>query len=154
MIKYITLLLTTFLCFSCATKKNANPENSTVTEIYQGVLGGAGEEGIDEGTQIIQSEEEWNSFLMKLNAVNPVSDRFTTEIDFSNKNVIIAADRVRSTGGFSIKLNKVENSKDEIIFNVERIGPKPSDMVASVITQPIHIILINKTNKKIVFVTK
>ncbi|AUC14635.1 hypothetical protein BTO06_05550 [Tenacibaculum sp. SZ-18] len=123
-------------------------------DLYQGSLHGAGEEGLAEGTLVIKSATDWESFLNKINSVNNISGQFNSIIDFSKNYVIVAVDSVRSTSGFSIKLTKAQDEKDKLIINVTNKGPKPTDMVAMALMQPIDIIVINKTNKKIIFVTK
>ena len=150
----VTLFFSLFL-MACSNKSvNQSHQESTVVNVYQGVLNGAGEEGLEEGNLIIASNEAWQTFLEKLNSVNNVSGQFNSTIDFSKNNVIVAVDRVRNTSGFSIKLEKAQEENDQLMFSVLKNGPSPTDMVATVITQPIDIIVINKTNKKIVFVTK
>ncbi|MCH2033210.1 MAG: protease complex subunit PrcB family protein [Tenacibaculum sp.] len=123
-------------------------------DLYQGALYGVGEEGLTEGTLVIKSATDWESFLNKINSVNNVSGQFNSTIDFSKNNVIVAVDRVRNTSGFSIKLNKAQSDSDQLVINITKKGPGPTDMVATAMMQPIDIIVINKTNKKIVFVTK
>lgn len=150
----VTLFFSLFL-MACSNKSvSQSHQESTVVNVYQGVLNGAGEEGLEEGNLIIASNEAWQTFLEKLNSVNNVSGQFNSTIDFSKNNVIVAVDRVRNTSGFSIKLEKAQEENDQLMFSVLKNGPSPTDMVATVITQPIDIIVINKTNKKIVFVTK
>ncbi len=153
--KFIIALCVSLVTLSCANKNmsQANQENKIIN-LYEGNLGGAGSEGFKKENLVIQSEEDWKMFTEKLNSVNKISNYFDSKIDFSKKSAIIAVDHVRSSGGFSIKLTKANEEKESLEFNVITKGPKPTDMVASVMTQPIHIILIDKTNKKIIFVEK
>ena len=140
---------------ACSNKSvSQSHQESRVVNVYQGVLNGAGEEGLEEGNLIIESKEAWQTFLEKLNSVNNVAGQFNSTIDFLKNNVIVAVDRVRNTSGFSIKLEKAQEKNDQLVFSILKKGPSPTDMVATVITQPIDIIVINKTSKKIVFVTK
>lgn len=153
--KHIIALTVILFSISCSKKvKPKENQQQEMIEIYSGNLFGAGEEGFKKENIHIQSEKEWNNFLAKLNSVNNVSGQFKEGIDFSKKDAIIAIDDVRNTGGFSIKINKVINKKDVLEVFVTKKAPGPTDMVAAAIMQPIHIILINKTNKEIVFVEK
>ena len=129
------------------------PENTEggFTSLAKGNLFDAGEEGFKKEYIIISSKEEWNSFLSKIDTTNKVSDTFENTIDFSKENVIVAIDKVRNTGGFSIEIIEVVNTDEETIIKLETKGPKPTDMVVTAIIQPYHIIKIKKTNKKIKF---
>ncbi len=153
--KLFSLALTLVFYFSCSQKViDHTNEQQMITNIYQGSLTGAGEEGFTKENIVIQNIEDWNSFLTKLNSVNKVSDRFQSAIDFSKKSVIIAIDDVRNTTGFTIKVTEVLPKSKNVEVVVKKQGPKPTDMVGMAITQPIHIITINKTDKKILFVEK
>ncbi|MFY7672529.1 protease complex subunit PrcB family protein [Tenacibaculum sp. MEBiC06402] len=152
--KFAISLFFSVIILSCSNKTVGQSNQNTFIDLYQGTLHGAGEEGLKEGTLIMKSTEAWESFLSKLNSVNNVSGQFNSTIDFSKNNVIVAVDRVRSTSGFSIKLSKAQEESDQLVINVTKKGPSPTDMVATAITQPIDIVVINKTNKKIIFVTK
>ncbi len=152
--KFIFSLFFSFLILSCSSKSMGQTSQINFIDLYQGALYGAGEEGLTEGALVIKSVTDWESFLNKINSVNNVSGQFNSTIDFSKNNVIVAVDRVRNTSGFSIKLNKAQSESDELIINITKKGPGPTDMVATAMMQPIDIIVINKTNKKIIFVTK
>ena len=152
--KFIFSLLFSLLILSCSNKSMSQTSQNNFIDLYQGALYGVGEEGLTEGTLVIKSATDWESFLNKINSVNNVSGQFNSTIDFSKNNVIVAVDRVRNTSGFSIKLNKAQSDSDQLVINITKKGPGPTDMVATAMMQPIDIIVINKTNKKIVFVTK
>ncbi|CAL2065211.1 protease complex subunit PrcB family protein [Tenacibaculum sp. 190524A05c] len=153
--RFVIIIFVSLLTLSCANKTMGQTDRENkIVNLYEGTLTGAGAEGFEKGNIIIQSQEAWQSIVNKLNSVNEVTSQFNSTIDFSKNNVIIAVDRVRSTSGFSIKLSKAQEQKDMLELNVLTKGPGPTDMVATVITQPIHIILIHKTDKKIVFVEK
>ncbi len=154
--KFLSITLSLFFYFSCSQKVvNNNMETQqTIVNLYEGVLTGAGEEGFTKENIVIQSVEEWKSFLLKLDTVNKVSEAFQTNIDFSKKSVIVAIDSVRNSTGFTIKINEVLQKSNALEIVIKQSGPKPTDMVGMAITQPIHIVTINKTDKTIVFVEK
>ncbi|CAM1340574.1 protease complex subunit PrcB family protein [Tenacibaculum amylolyticum] len=150
-ISIIVLLLN----ISCINKKvHENMQQSEITTVYKGSLFGAGAEGFTKENIVIRTEKEWQEVLNKLNTTNNVSEQFKGTIDFTKNNVIIAVDNVRNTGGFSINIDEVLDKKDATEISVVTKGPGPSDNVIMAITQPIHIVLINKTNKEIVFLEK
>ncbi|WP_442266791.1 protease complex subunit PrcB family protein [Tenacibaculum sp. ZS6-P6] len=153
--KLLSLILSFFIYLSCSTKVNNNIEKQQVmTNLYEGTLTGAGSEGFKKENIVIQSIKDWESFLLKLNSANNISEGFETNIDFSRKNVIVAIDNVRNTTGFTIKINEVLEKNKTLEIVISSNGPKPTDMVGMAITQPIHIVTINKTDKNIIFVEK
>ncbi|CAM1367501.1 conserved hypothetical protein [Tenacibaculum sediminilitoris] len=153
--KIIFSILCGLLLTSCPNKNmNDNQETKEIVHLFEGNLLGAGEEGLKKENFIISSEKEWKEFLNKINRINKVSSKFEPSVNFSTDMVLIAIEEVKTTGGFGIKVAELEEEKEKINVIVERIGPKPTDMVIMVITQPINIVKIKKTNKEIIFVEK
>ena len=144
--KTFILIIFSFILVGC-------PENTEVefTSISKGNLYGAGEEGFGKENIIIASKEDWKSFLLKIDKVNKTSETFEKEINFSKEKIIVAIDKVRNTGGFSIEIESAIQSGKEIIFKVRTLGPKPTDMVTTAIMQPYHIVKIKTTKKNIKF---
>ncbi len=143
---FITLIFS-LLLMGCP--KN---EEGGFTSISKGNLFGAGSEGFKKGNIIISSKEEWKSFLSKVDTTNKVSETFENAIDFSKEMIVVAVDKVRNTGGFSVEIIEVVKEGDTLLIKVKSEGPKPLDMVTQAIVQPYHIVKINKTNKKIKFI--
>lgn len=144
--KIILTIFFSFLMSSCP----ANQETDTMTSIYQGSLKGDGSEGFAKQNIVINSTAEWQYFLTKI----AVDNQFKDVIDFSKQTVLIAIDSKRNTGGFSIAISKKIEKEGKLQVTITSEGPKPTDMVTMALTQPIHIVKINKTNKEISFVTK
>jgi hypothetical protein len=142
---FITLIFSVMLV-SC-------PQNQkeSFTTISKASLFGAGEEGFKKENIIISSNKEWNSFLLKLDSTNKISDKFQSTIDFTKEMVVVAVDGVKNSGGFAIEIVDAEVNKENILLTIKTTGPKATDMVAAVMLQPYHIIKINKTDKKIKF---
>lgn len=146
----ISLIILSFVLTGCPQNKLRQNSNDFVI-LYKGTLHGAGEEGFKEENRIINSEKEWKDFLLKLDSTNKISDAFGGEINFSENSVIAVFDSVKTTGGYSIMVSRLEVKNDELIVYIEKTGPKPTDMVTMVIEQPFHIIKIGKTAREIVF---
>lgn len=121
------------------------------TSLSKGSLFGNGAEGFKRENLVISSKKEWKSFLSKIDTTNKVSKTFENTIDFSKEMVLVCMDKVRNSGGFSVEIMEVTQEKDTVFIKIKRKGPKPMSMVPTVITQPYHIVKINKTNKKIKF---
>jgi len=127
-------------------------EQGGFTSLSKGNLFGAGEEGFKKENIIISSNEEWKSFLLKIDTTNKVSETFENAIDFSQDMIIVCIDKVRNTGGFSIEVIDIVNEGDTFLVKVKSTGPKPMDMVTSAIMQPYHIVKISTTSKEIKFI--
>jgi hypothetical protein len=127
-------------------------EEGGFTSLSKGSLFGNGAEGFKKENIVISSKEEWKFFLSKMDTTNNVSKTFENTIDFSKEMVIVCIDKVRNSGGFSIEIIEAVTESDTFLIKVKTKGPKPMDMVTSVMMQPYHIVKIKKTNKKIKFI--
>ncbi len=146
--KIILTIFFSFLMSSCP--NNNNQETAEIISIYQGSLKGDGSEGFTKQNIVINSRAKWQDFLAK----TTVDTQFKDAIDFSKQIVLVAVDSKRNTGGFSIEISKTVKKESKLHVTILSEGPKPTDMVTMALTQPIHIVKINKTSKEIVFVTK
>ena len=90
-------------------------------------------------------------FLTKVDATNKVSKKFKKSINFSKETIVVAVDKVRNTGGFSIEIIEVLVERNSVLIKVKSTAPKTFDMVTMAVMQPYHIIKIKNTNKKIKF---
>ena len=146
--KIILTIFFSLLMSSCPS--NNNQETAAMISIYEGSLKGDGSEGFTKQNIVINSTAEWQDFLTKTS----VDSQFKDAIDFSQKTVLVAVDSKRNTGGFSIEVSEIIKKEGKFQVTISSEGPKPTDMVTMSLTQPIHIVKINKTSKEIVFVTK
>lgn len=151
--KVFVTFLFTFLMLNCSNKvMKPVSQEETFTKLYEGSLPGAGEEGFIKENIVIKSESDWKVFCEKLKSSDFIYNRLSSaDIDFSKKTAIIVVDAVRNTGGFSIKVNKIQEDENALNVYIQRTSPSPQGMAIMVITQPIQIITIDKTKKKIVF---
>ena len=129
------------------------PKNveGSFTNISKGNLFGNGSEGFIKENIVISSKSEWLLFLTKVDATNKVSKKFKNSINFSKETIVVAVDKVRNTGGFSIEIIEVLIEKNRLLIKVKSTAPKTFDMVTMAVMQPYHIIKIKNTNKKIKF---
>lgn len=138
---------------SCPNKNTKEVQENQIVNLFESALFGSGDEGLQKENFVISSQEEWKEFLDKIDTTNKVSDRFESAIDFSKETVLVAVDGVKNTGGFGIKILDLKEEKDKVLITVTRKGPeKANTMVTMIITQPINIVKIKKTDKEIVFV--
>ncbi|MFD2541188.1 protease complex subunit PrcB family protein [Lacinutrix gracilariae] len=144
----LVLSILTFNCNSDNTTTNSEEEVAS-TLISKDNLYGNGDEGIAEQNMVIQNQTDWNNLLTQIDAVNTTSHTFTeTDIDFSEYTIIAVFDQIRGNGGHSIDLN-ITSNQEVITVTVTHINPAGN--AATVITQPYHIVKIEKSNLPIYF---
>lgn len=118
--------------------------------VGKGALFGGGQEGISEMSEVIRTAEEWLKLKEKMNSVNMITKEFQDKtLDFEREMILVCFDKLRGSGGYEIEFADVQESKTEIIAIIRKKGP--SEMAASVMTQPFHIIKIPGSAKKVVF---
>lgn len=152
----ILVVFLTPMVLSCGAQKKAVEEMTEHIEqtelilvqhdiVAHGALYGGGEEQIQESTEVINTPQEWEALKAKMNSINNVSEGFKIrEIDFDNYTVIACFDKVRPSGGFSIKVKTITESATQITVYLDRTTPEMP--ATSVLTQPYEIVLIEKTN--------
>ncbi|MBU2940725.1 protease complex subunit PrcB family protein [Lacinutrix sp. C3R15] len=144
----IVLSILTFNCNSDNNTTNTEQEISS-TLISKDNLYGNGQEGITEQNMVIQNQTDWNNLLTQIDAVNNTTNTFTeTDIDFSQYTIIAVFDQIRGNGGHSIDLNITTNQE---IITVTIIHINPEGGATTVITQPYHIVKIEKRDLPIYF---
>jgi len=150
----ISIFLVSIVLSGCPDNNNSNKsvQEMTFETIYKDNLYG-GTDIFEPKNFLFNMQDEWKSFLTKLDTENKVSDQFDTSIDFSKYTVVAIIDELRNTGGFSIEVSKIIDNKEQIMIMVKNLSPQPTDMVTMTINQPFHIIKINKTDKEIAFIS-
>ena len=135
--------------------KTLKKEEIVFNTISKGVLFGNGIEGILEEKFTIKNEKQWQVFLNKINSVNNVSSSFSEiNINFSNHNIICVFDTIRNTGGYAIEIERVFVEKKNLNIVYNKKEPGPMEMVTTIITQPYHIVKIQKRGEDHKFITK
>ena len=155
------LILCTFLLvlLGCSStiqsSKTLNKEEIVFSTISKGTLFGNGIEGILEEKFTITNEKQWQVFLNKINSVNNVSSSFSEiNINFSNHNIICVFDTIRNTGGYAIEIERVFVEKKNLNIVYNKKEPGPMEMVTTIITQPYHIVKIEKRGEDHKFINK
>jgi len=135
--------------------KTLKKEEIVFSTISKGTLFGNGIEGILEEKFTIKNEKQWQVFLNKINSVNNVSSSFSEiNINFSNHNIICVFDTIRNTGGYAIEIERVFVEKKNLNIVYNKKEPGPMEMVTTIITQPYHIVKIEKRGEDHKFITK
>lgn len=135
--------------------KTLKKEEIVFNTISKGVLFGNGIEGILEEKFTITNEKQWQVFLNKINSVNNVSSSFSEiNINFSNHNIICVFDTIRNTGGYAIEIERIFIEKKNLNIVYNKKEPGPMEMTTTIITQPYHIVKIQKRGEDHKFITK
>tara|TARA_R110002072_G_scaffold148769_1_gene296349 strand:- start:110 stop:589 length:480 start_codon:yes stop_codon:yes gene_type:complete len=151
---FCVLFLTMLGCNSTKSKVSSNKiEEVAFQKIAKGSLFGDGIEGISESRFAITNGKAWGKLQNNMNKENNVSSSFKEEsIDFSTEMLVCVFDKVRSTGGISISIDKISIENDSIKINYSNQKPAPGEMVTTVITQPYHIVKTQKRKGVLVFI--
>jgi len=147
------LIIATITLFSCNTNKEivkeaSAPEPLTFTKLNSGTNGDFPEKIYKVITDQNTYNEIWGKAFAKF-----TNQQRPANIDFETKMVVLVASGMQRSGGFSIKVNSVEETKSAIIVNVENSKPGESCMTTSVITFPYEIIELKKSTKMVTFKT-
>ena len=148
-----------FVVLGCSStiqpSKTIKKEEIVFNTISKGTLFGNGIEGILEEKFTIKNEKQWQVFLNKINSVNSVSSSFSEiNINFSNHIIICVFDTIRNTGGYAIEIERVFVEKKNLNIVYNKKEPGPMEMVTTIITQPYHIVKIEKRGVDYKFINK
>jgi len=125
------------------------PYDVAYTLVAKGSLYGNSAEGISELALVITNDISWLDLMEAINSYNDHSHQFEeTEIDFNDYQLLVAFEEVKPNGGWSIDIMKVTEQELQIEVKIENLQ---TGNLASVHTQPFHIIKILKSDKPVVF---
>lgn len=103
----------------------------------------------DEQTQksdfVIKDQSEWIPILQKISVELPAP------IDFSRDMVIAVFQGEKSTGGYSIEIDRIIEKENSIEVSVLETSPGPGCMVTQAFTSPYHVVKIKKSDKEVKF---
>ena len=147
MTKFTLIILTSLFAFGCSTPNDYSNMADVDSElISKGDLSGIGTEVISNQYFSFTNQTEWDNFISQIDVTNEVSSGFSEQnIDFSEYVVIAVIDQVRNTSGYSIDL-EISTNYEKIFIGSNLSSPSPDGVVATVISQPYHIVKIAKTN--------
>ena len=68
------------------------------------------------------------------------------EVDFTREMVIVATLGPQRTGGYSIRIAKVEATRDKLRICLERRTPRPNSRVIQVLTAPYEFVAVPRSD--------
>ena len=145
----ITLFSFLFLLTSCSNDNNSNQSDVSFSTVVQKDLSPSDQKPIAETKVVITDAQAWNAFITKISVVNEESKYFIdTNIDFTKFQIIAVIDQKYLNGGHTIDITKIAENKNNIYVKVEKLH---TGNIATVLTQPYHIVKIAKSSKKVIF---
>lgn len=136
----IVFLLIACVVFSCKTTK-IESENPLYEVLAERSTGGA-------QIKFYEIISEANEFKMIKN--DPAFRKKIKPTDIDSANFVILSAGEKNTGGYSIGIDKVEETDKNIIITVKEEGPKSGEIVTESLTTPFTIVKIN-SKKEIIF---
>ena len=144
----ILLILSLFFITSCNDDENNTFQSVEITPILigQGSLSGNNAENISQSNLVINNQSDWQNLMTQMDSYNNVTSAFSeTNIDFGNFQIIAIFLEVKPTG-WGITITNITENENNIVMSTEE-----QEGVATVISQPFHIVKIPINNKPIVF---
>ena len=92
---------------------------------------------------VIQTQQEWDDLCSSSDAPG---------IDFSSNIVLAVYMGERFTGGYHIEITNISESVFYIRVYIRETSPSPDQLVTMALTQPHHIVKLNRIPKIIVFI--
>jgi len=102
----------------------------------------------ERGDYIIQTQQEWDDLWQKTYGASLEAP----DTNFSSTIILAVYMGVRATGGYRIEITNIGENEEHIRVHIRETRPSPFDMVTMLITQPYHIVTLNRIPKLIVFI--
>ncbi|WP_163399806.1 protease complex subunit PrcB family protein [Flavobacterium fluviatile] len=139
--KKVISVLAVFLLLSCGAKKRSD-SNSPLYEILTQQSSGGG------NIRFFEILTEPNEILMLQN--DPLLKDKMKHDDITNSNYVILNMGEKNTGGYSIGIEKVEETDKNIIITVKENIPAEDGMVMQVISYPYTVVKIHSKKEIII----
>ena len=97
---------------------------------------------------IIQTQQEWDDLWQKTYG----SSLEAPDINFSSNIVLAVYMGERSTGGYRIEITNIGENEEHRRVYIRETRPSPFGGVTLALTQPYHIVKLNRIPKLIVFI--
>ncbi|MGB0887377.1 MAG: protease complex subunit PrcB family protein [Vicingaceae bacterium] len=142
-----TILVLIIFQLSCNCTKNAKPTTSNLS--FTELKSGNASDYNNAETIKINTKEEFKPVWEKCYAKYDRKPALP-EIDFNTNMLVVIALGERNSGGYSLQVEKVIESKNTITITATETKPGVNCASASVMVYPFQIILLPKNNKKVV----
>jgi hypothetical protein len=138
--KKVISILTVFVLVSCGTTKTS--DSKALYEVLTEQSDGGG------NIKFFEILTEPNEIKMLEN--DPLLKDKMKQDDINNSNFVILNMGEKNTGGYSIGVEKVEETDKNIIITVKEKSPAPDAMTMQVITYPYTVVKVNSKKEIII----
>lgn len=148
--KYLTISLLVFL-FSCkASEKETlvgvQGKNVEFIILKEGTNSGFKDNRFYLITEQVELKSAWDSIFVNHMQKDPLP-----KVDFKTNEVYLIAMGEQTSGGYTIKVESVIETKKEVIINVIKSKPGKSCMTTSIMTYPYQLFMFSEKNKTVRF---
>jgi len=98
---------------------------------------------------VLKSEKEWAEFW-KQHAATSTGLKQPT-VDLSKEMVVAVMMGRRNTGGYSVRIEQVEESTETIKVSYSEREPKPGGMTLQALSAPFHMVAVAQSQKPVTF---
>ena len=140
--KKVISVLIVFVLISCGAKKTADSGSKVLYEVLTEQSDGGG------NIKFFEILTEPNE--IKMLESDPLLKDKMKDDDISNSNYVILNMGEKNTGGYSIKVEKVEETDKNIIITVKEVNPAADAMTMQVITYPYTVVKVHSKKEIII----
>ena len=97
------------------------------------------------GNQVIKTKAAWKALAKELRLEK------IPKIDFEKHMLVAVFMGRKNSGGYAIKVEKVEEKAGKIVVTVKRQTPPPGGMVTMALTGPYQIVKMPVSDKEVIF---
>ena len=140
--KKVISVLIVFVLISCGAKKTADSSSKVLYEVLTEQSDGGG------NIKFFEILTEPNE--IKMLESDPLLKDKMKDDDISNSNYVILNMGEKNTGGYSVKVEKVEETDKNIIITVKEVNPAADAMTMQVITYPYTVVKVHSKKEIII----
>lgn len=129
-----------------------NPPKSGLTIGFQTISRGYYSGHKSPAYYVMVNEDEWREVWNQHDSIHYPQDPLP-EVNFSETIVIAVFMGEFNTGGYGIEIKEILNINQLIVVKVEKTFPGEGCILTEALSQPYHIVKINKIDKEITFET-
>ena len=151
--KHIFFILVTSFLFSCKTTQTISsvattPQLIPFVELSTGINGDFSKKK----NTIITNQKEYNTAWAA--AFSRFSDQpKPAQIDFKNKIILLVTMGEKNSGGYTIKIDSIEENEKNIIVTILETSPGKGCITTSMMTYPYQMVEVKNSNKEVIFKT-
>ena len=124
-----------------------NPEPIRILRDWQG-----SQCGVSQARQlVVRDPGEWKT-IWKQMAATREPEPPAPEIDFEKEMVVGVFLGEKPTGGYTVRITRLRSIPEGVEVQVRETSPPPGSLVAQVLTQPYHLVTVERKEGRVKFV--